>query len=538
MNPILRRARRAVIALSYALVACNSSTPTESESLKLAAKDGLRGKSGSDRFEVSPTSLDFGSTATTASVTLTNNTRKSTSWTASEAAPWLSLGAMSGSIPGRSSRTVGVTVSRSGLSGGSYTAPVTFSTGFGDATVTATMSVPGETAEIDVTPSQVDFGSTSTSAYVTLQNLGTSSLSWTASESASWLSLGATSGTIAAGGSKKLSLSANRDGMAGGTYQAGLVVTAGTAGADTVSVAITVASSAEVTLAGQLVDQFDGQGLGGLSVQYDGRTATTDAAGYFTIPGDATSNLQQLTISGSGVYKRITYATSGDTRWYVAPAQFDMSAFNDVARDEFGPGTVRWVSAPKVYIDSRPEGFTSDELSTWIAEVKAQVPAFLADWTAEEISAASITVTSSPPSDFTDGTIVIHFSENDADYNNTASIGYARLRYGTNGAIDSAAIWLRYLGYSGPTKAGKRQGILGHELGHAIGLGHMSSETESLMEPSIGSKTGLLAFDFQAASFHYTRSPENTAPDTDDPGSYDGGLAPAAMPAEREWVCW
>ncbi|HET9333880.1 MAG TPA: hypothetical protein VFQ21_09890, partial [Gemmatimonadota bacterium] len=100
-----------------------------------------------------------------------------------------------------------------------------------------------------------------------------------------------------------------------------------------------------------------------------------------------------------------------------------------------------------------------------------------------------------------------------------------------------AAVWLRYLAYSGSTKASKRKGILGHELGHATGHGHMGGATESLMEPSIGTKTDLLAFDLQAASFHYTRSPDNTAPDTDVSSSFLGALAPSGLPAVREWVC-
>jgi hypothetical protein len=325
--------------------------------------------------------------------------------------------------------------------------------------------------------------------------------------------------------------------MSPGTYTTNLKVSAGTAGADTASVKMTVPSASGVTLAGQMIHQFSGQGIAGLTVQYDGVTTTTDGSGYFTILGDATSNLQQLTISGSGIYRRQTFAQTGDNRWRVVPSGFDMTAFNDVARDEFGPGTVRWVVPPTVYIDSRPEGFTSAELSTWIAEVKAQVPAFIASWTGNQMAPAALIVTSNPPSDFTDGTIVIHFSENAADYEGTASIGYARLSYLGNGTIDGAAVWLRYLSYSGSTKAGKRKGILGHELGHATGMGHMSGTTESLMAPSIGTKTDLLAFDVQAASFHYTRSPENTSPDTDTSSSFLGSLAPSGLPAVREWVC-
>ncbi|HET9334505.1 MAG TPA: hypothetical protein VFQ21_13105, partial [Gemmatimonadota bacterium] len=447
-----RRVLRAAILVVCTAFACNSPSPVESESVNLA------GLGANNRFQVSPLDVNLGSTGTSASVALTNSTRKRLTWTASESAGWLSLGATSGSLAARTSKALSMSVQRGSLAPGTYTTKVTFSTSVGSAVVSVTMSVPQPPEKFDVTPLKVDFGTSSTSTSVTLKNNTTTSLSWTASESSSWLALGATSGTIAAGSSKTLSLSADRDGMTPGTYRTNLRVSAGTAGADTASVTLTVPSATGVTLAGQMIHQFNGQGLAGLTVQYDGEATTTDASGYFTILGDATSNLQQLTISGAGIYKRQTFARTGDNRWRVVPSAFDMAAFNDLARDEFGPGTVRWVTAPTVYIDSRPEGFTSPELSTWIAEVKAQVPTFISRWTGGQMSPAAIIVTSSPPSDFTAGTIVIHFSENAADYEGTASIGYARLAYMGNGTLNGAAVWLRYLAYSGSTKASKRKG--------------------------------------------------------------------------------
>ncbi|HET9333882.1 MAG TPA: hypothetical protein VFQ21_09900, partial [Gemmatimonadota bacterium] len=49
-------------------------------------------------------------------------------------------------------------------------------------------------AKILVSPLQVDFGSNGTTASVTLENTTKRAMGWTASESAGWLSLGATSG--------------------------------------------------------------------------------------------------------------------------------------------------------------------------------------------------------------------------------------------------------------------------------------------------------------------------------------------------------
>jgi len=533
VNTTSRRVRYAAFAILYAALACNSTSPVENEPLDLAAKGGR-----TSAFQVSPLSVSFGSTGTTASVTLTNSSRKSLSWTASENAGWLSLGATSGSVAARSSRTVSMSVQRGSLAAGTYSTNVTFSSSGGSAVVSVTMTVPAPAEAFDMNPLQVDFGTSATSSSVTLKNNTSVSVSWSATDNAAWLGLGATSGTIPANSSSTLPLSAQRSGMTAGTYAASLRVSAGTVGADTARVSMTVPSASSVTLAGKLVDQFSGQGMAGLTVQYDGTTTTTDGSGNFTILGDATSSLQQLTLSGSGVYKRQTFAVTGDNRWRVVPSTFNMTAYNDVARDEFGTGTVRWLAAPTVYIDTRPEGFTSDELSTWIAEVKAQVPTFIYKWTGTQMNPAAVIVTSSPPSDFTAGTIVIHFSENSNDYGGSSTtIGYARTSYTSSGSINSSAVWLRYLRYSGTTGASKRKGILGHELGHATGLGHMSGTTASFMAPSIGSNTDLSAFDVLAASFHYTRSPKNTTPDTDSSTSFLGGLAPSGLPVVREWVC-
>ena len=265
-------------------------------------------------------------------------------------------------------------------------------------------------------------------------------------------------------------------------------------------------------------------------------TSSTGWSG-FTLSGSPTSSLQQLTLTGTGVYRRVTFARTGDARWRVVPASFDMSAFNDVARDEYGSGTVRWIAPPTVYVDTRPEGFTSAELSTWISQVKVQAAEFISKWTGATIQPSAVIVTSNPPRDFTAGTIVIHFSEDDSRYgNNSNFIGYARMSFTSSGSISGSAVWLRYLRYSGSTGANKRRGILGHELGHALGYGHMNGETASFMEPSLGTKTDLSSFDHLAASLLYTRTPQNTSPDSDNLDTFRGIETSSAL-TTHEWVC-
>ncbi|HET6616312.1 MAG TPA: hypothetical protein VFH69_00715, partial [Gemmatimonadota bacterium] len=141
-----------------------------------------------------------------------------------------------------------------------------------------------------------------------------------------------------------------------------------------------------------------------------------------------------------------------------------------------------------------------------------------------------------PPQDFSAGTIVIHFSESNSDYGNSSStIGYARISWSSPGSIRGAAVWLRYVRYSGDPS--KRTGILGHELGHAMGMGHMNGSTPSFMAASIGSNTDLKPFDVQAAALLYGRAPGNRAPDTDTSSAPQGQLVPSAATHEAEWIC-
>jgi hypothetical protein len=335
--------------------------------------------------------------------------------------------------------------------------------------------------------------------------------------------------------------------MTAGTYNTSVAISAGSAGSATESVSMTVPSTSEPTpspgdpslvlLAGRLVDQFGGYPLAGLRVQYAGQTTSSDAQGAFTIPGDPTTTLGALTVSGTGYYRRDTFAKTGDSQWAVVPTSFNMVAFDDLARDEHERHTIRWMQAPTVYVDTRPEGFEAGpELDLWISQVQVQAAAYVSEWTGNTIRPADVIVTSRPPQDLTAGTIVIHFSENASDYGNADYIGMARLSWTSNGTMSAAGVWLRYKRYSGDKYAAKRQGILGHELGHAMGYGHMTSGTPSFMEPSLGSKTSLSAFDRQAAVLLYSRAPRNTSHDIDSSTGYRA-LSPAGAPKTTEWVC-
>ena len=65
-----------------------------------------------------------------------------------------------------------------------------------------------------------------------------------------------------------------------------------------------------MALTGRVVDQFDGRGVAGLTVRFAGATTTTDANGGFSIPGNPSSSLRDLSLSGPlqlGLSRRVRW---------------------------------------------------------------------------------------------------------------------------------------------------------------------------------------------------------------------------------------
>lgn len=266
-----------------------------------------------------------------------------------------------------------------------------------------------------------------------------------------------------------------------------------------------------ISLQGRVVDHQTGAGLAGVRVAAGATAGTwTDAAGRFTLavaPGVA------LTFSGAGYYDRLTVADGATGTWSLVPRSFDMTAFNDVARDH-SLGTLRWISAPDVYVDARAHSFAAGRTlpTAWLDEVAALAPRFVSSWTGGTLEARSVTVGTTPPPAGTPGTIVIAFDEDPARYPSPSAAGSAVASWDVGGVIRSATVRLRFSGLSGDAAAFSRQAVIGHELGHALGLAHMDGGVPSMMAAVIRTPE-LTAFDRAAGALLYDRRPGNLADD-------------------------
>ena len=97
---------------------------------------------------VTPTTLDFGTSATTKSFNISNGGGGTLIWNISEDVGWITNVNPSS---GTGAATVQVTISRSGLSPGSYTDTIEVTSNGGNQNVTVNMMVPGGGAEVIVT---------------------------------------------------------------------------------------------------------------------------------------------------------------------------------------------------------------------------------------------------------------------------------------------------------------------------------------------------------------------------------------------------
>jgi len=206
-------------------------------------------------LQLAPSSLSFSATAggtdpAAQNVTLTSSRTRERSWVATSNVSWLTLTPASGTITTEQD-TVTVKATAAGLATGSYSAtititetslsgrirrnylPVSFS-------VTGAASIPA----LQLSPSALNFtgaagGSNPPSQTFSVSTSGSTSLTWTATDNAAWLSLSPSSGT----NSGMVTAAVNLSGLAAGTYSAVITASAPGATSKTLPVTLTVSSS-------------------------------------------------------------------------------------------------------------------------------------------------------------------------------------------------------------------------------------------------------------------------------------------------------
>ncbi len=263
---------------------------------------------------VSPSSLTFaanqgGANPANQSLSISNTGTGTLNWTASDNATWLTLSPGSGNGNG----TVTVSPNITGLTAGTYNATITVSgTGATNSpTIPVTLTITNPPS-IGVAPTNLSFAATQGGANpgsqtISVSNTGGGTLTWSASDNASWLSLSATSGT----GNGTIAASVNTAGLAAGSYNATITVAAPGVTSRTVTVALTVNSppTSSVTLTWNQNSESD---LAGYKV-YRSTTPGVYGAPIATLQGNVATYQATGLQAGTTYFFVVTaYDTSGN----------------------------------------------------------------------------------------------------------------------------------------------------------------------------------------------------------------------------------
>lgn len=186
---------------------------------------------GPAQLEVSTSTLEFGATATQLGAQLVNRGLEPLQWSVSipNTAPWLQVTPASGTIQtANGTSSLSFRVNRTGIAPGNYEVPVTINSNGGSATITATMSV----VPFSISPASLPLQQIQalTRANISISNLGgvplAANYAIQTGGTGNWLSIARQQDLIPGNSNVQLEVTVNPAGLAPGTYQGAVVVTA------------------------------------------------------------------------------------------------------------------------------------------------------------------------------------------------------------------------------------------------------------------------------------------------------------------------
>ena len=166
--------------------------------------------------DITPSSLNFGTTQNQLSITITNKGAEETSWSLDlGSCQWLSANPISGQIGAGKTQAIIFSVDRSLLQK-DETAVVTLSAFGNSYPINVSCAIVQNKGVMNVSPTVLSFGEDTNEMSFTIKNLGNANLNWyTQGLSASCLSLSENNGTLASGASKVIRVSLNRNLLTG-----------------------------------------------------------------------------------------------------------------------------------------------------------------------------------------------------------------------------------------------------------------------------------------------------------------------------------
>ncbi|MCB9897825.1 MAG: hypothetical protein H6825_07465 [Planctomycetes bacterium] len=236
-----------------------------------------------DPLSISFIAVEGGADPASRTVTVSNEGGGLLDWTATPSAAWITASSTSGSLGASQSDTLSVSVHVTGLPAGTYHEMLTFASpeAANPSESLAIMLVVSEPPPvIAVSPGSLSFNATEgggdpSSQVVSIMNDGGGTLSWSATDNKSWLSVSPTSGSLAAGQSKNVTVSVSTTGAGVGGHTGAITFSAPSIDSVNVPVSFTVtqASSSSVTAS---IAPTRTSGVAPLSVLFDGSGSTAE----------------------------------------------------------------------------------------------------------------------------------------------------------------------------------------------------------------------------------------------------------------------
>ncbi|HIJ73007.1 MAG TPA: choice-of-anchor D domain-containing protein [Candidatus Hydrogenedentes bacterium] len=191
---------------------------------------------------VSPSSIDFGADpedGVSETFTVSNRGTGTLTWSITNIPSWLTVSPSSGSVTTQA-QTVTITLNIDGVALGTYSQDLRVTSNDGNQDVAVRFALVGP-SELAVAPESLAFGMETDSDTFTISNTGTSALDWSISLSPSltWLSVSATSGTLAPSAETEITAMVDRSGLSGGEHS-GFIPVVSDGGQGSISVTVEV----------------------------------------------------------------------------------------------------------------------------------------------------------------------------------------------------------------------------------------------------------------------------------------------------------
>ena len=250
---------------------------------------------------VSTPLMNFGTSSTSLTFSITNAGIGILSWNIISNANWVMINPASGTAEVETD-VVTVSVDRTAMSFGNHYETITVVSNANSKTIDIVMTIPNPNApQLSVVPINLDFGSAESQMMLNLSNSGTGMLTWNITDNQSWISVNPQSGTTEAE-VDEIAVNLDRLGHVPGIYN-GIITVSSDGGNQTITVSMTVPDEPTLSLS---LTQLD---FGGIetSLSFDVANAgsgdltwsVTDNQGWITTSPSSGTNYGSVNVSVS-----------------------------------------------------------------------------------------------------------------------------------------------------------------------------------------------------------------------------------------------